>query len=82
MLLVIDTDCIGSCKSNCQTITTTTAPYVYSETCLNRTLYKPESCINQTLNKVPMSEIFVNLTCINETPVYTEYNSLTQGGSV
>jgi len=26
-LVVIDTDCIGSCKSNYHTITTTTAPY-------------------------------------------------------
>jgi phospholipid N-methyltransferase len=25
-----------------------------SETCLNRTLNKPGSCVNQTLNKVPM----------------------------
>jgi hypothetical protein len=27
LLVVIGTDCIGSCKSNYQTITTTTAPY-------------------------------------------------------
>jgi hypothetical protein len=27
---------------------------MYSETCLNQTLNKPESLINQTLNKVPM----------------------------
>jgi hypothetical protein len=25
------------------------------------------TCINQTLNKIPMEEIFVNLTCINQT---------------
>ena len=36
---------------------------------LNHTLNKTESCINQTLKKVPMSEIF-NLTSINKTPVY------------
>ena len=42
--------------------------YMYYERvkiCLNGTLYKPESCINRTLNKVPMYEIFVNLTCMN-----------------
>ena len=37
----------------------------YSEICLTQTLDKPEPCINQTFNKVPMLEIFVNLTCIN-----------------
>ena len=26
----------------------------YTETCLNQNLIKPKSCINQTLNKVPM----------------------------
>jgi hypothetical protein len=26
--------------------------------------YKPESCINRTLNKVPTEKIFVNFTCI------------------
>jgi hypothetical protein len=25
------------------------------------------TCINQTLNKIPMEEVFVNLTCINQT---------------
>jgi len=29
---------------------------------LNRTLNKPEYCINQTLNKVPMYEFIVNLS--------------------
>jgi hypothetical protein len=32
---------------------------MYSETCLNRTLNKPESCIDQTLSKVSMYEIAV-----------------------
>ena len=40
-----------------------------SKTCLNRTLNKPESCINRTLHDVPMQEIFLNLTCIYPTPV-------------
>jgi hypothetical protein len=40
--------------------------------CLNITLNKTESYINQTLNKVPMYEIFVNLSCINGTPVCSE----------
>lgn len=31
---------------------------IYSETCLNRTLYKPKSCIHQTLDKVQIREIF------------------------
>ena len=89
--------------------------YIYSETCLNRTLNKPKSCINRTLNKlksyinrtlnkpkscinrtlnkpksyinrilnkVPIKKIFVNLTCINQTPVYSEHNSWSQGSSV
>jgi hypothetical protein len=31
----------------------------YSETSLNRAMTKPEFCINRSLNKVPMSEMFV-----------------------
>ena len=54
----------------------------YSETCLNRTVNKPKSCINRTLNKVLMQEIFVNLTCINRTPVLSEHKSWSHGGSV
>ena len=49
---------------------------LYSETCLNRTQSKMKSCINQTLNKVPMQEIFVNLT--NRTTVYSEDKSCSQ----
>ena len=45
-------------------------------------LNKLESCLNQTLNKVPMLEIFVNLTCINQTPVYSEDKSWSQVCSV
>ena len=37
---------------------------LYSEICLNRTLNKLKSCIKRTLHKIPMSEIFVNLTCL------------------
>ena len=34
-------------------------------------LNKTESCINWTLNKVPLQEIFVQFPCINWTPVYS-----------
>jgi len=54
----------------------------YSEICLNWTLNLPKSCINQTLNKVLMQEIFVNLTCINRTPVYSKHKSWSQWGLV
>ena len=54
----------------------------YNETCLKRTLNKPKSCINRTLNRVLMKEIFVNLTCINRTPVYSEHKNWFQGSSV
>ena len=30
---------------------------------LNWTLIKQESCLQQTINKVPMQEIFLNITC-------------------
>jgi hypothetical protein len=40
----------------------------YSEVCLNPTLNKPNFKCN-----VIMQEIFVNLTCINQTPVYSEF---------
>jgi hypothetical protein len=40
--------------------------------CLNQTVNKTESCINHTFNKVPLQEIFVTITCINWTPVYSE----------
>jgi hypothetical protein len=36
---------------------------IYNETCLNRTLNKPKSCMNRILNEVLMQEIFVNLIC-------------------
>jgi hypothetical protein len=29
-----------------------------------------------------MSEMFVKLTCINQTPVYSEHKGWSQGGSV
>jgi hypothetical protein len=42
-----------------------------------------KSFINQTLNKVPINQkMFVNLTCLNQTPVYFEYKSWCQGGLV
>ena len=55
---------------------------IYSEICLSLTLNKPKFCINRTLNKVLMQKIFVNLTCINQTPVYFEHKSWSFGGSV
>jgi hypothetical protein len=51
---------------------------ICSETCLSWTPNKLESCINWTLNKVQIYEIFVNLTCINQTPVYSEHKSWSQ----
>ena len=51
----------------------------YNENCVNQTLNKLESCINLTLNKVLMLEIFVNLTCINQAPVYSKHKRLFQG---
>ena len=36
--------------------------------------------MNQTLNKVLMQEIFVKLTCVNRTPVYSKHKSWSQGG--
>ena len=56
--------------------------FIYIETSLNQTLNKPESCINRKFNKVPMYEIFVNLTCIKQIPVYSEHISWSQGGSL
>ena len=50
----------------------------YSETCLNSTLNKPESYIKRTLNKLLMQKIFVYLTCINRTPVYSKHKSFSQ----
>jgi hypothetical protein len=47
----------------------------YSESRLKQTLNKLKSCINRTLNKVLIQEIFVNLTCVNQTPVYSEDKS-------
>jgi hypothetical protein len=46
----------------------------YSETSLNRAMTKPEFCINRSLNKVPMSEIFV-FNLYNRTPVYSEHTT-------
>ena len=34
-----------------------------------------KSCINRTLNKVPMYEFFVDLACINQKHVYPEHTS-------
>jgi len=54
----------------------------YSETCLHWTLNKPKSCINQTLNKVQMKEIFVNLAYINRTHLFRTIKSWSHRGSV
>jgi hypothetical protein len=44
-LVVIDTDCIGSCKSNCHTVMTMTAPMcVVIGATFNYDLIKLENC--------------------------------------
>ena len=49
---------------------------VYSETCLSRILDTTKSCINQTLTKVSLQEIYISLTCINQnTCLYPEVKS-------
>lgn len=55
------------------------AKFNYSQNCLNRTQNKSESCKNQTSNEVPMYEIFINLTCINQKLVYSERKSWSEG---
>jgi hypothetical protein len=37
---------------------------------LNQGVTMPESCIKQTLNKVPIYKMFASVTCINQTPVF------------
>lgn len=59
---------------NVQKIERTLSSYVksgYDKSCLKRTMNKTEPCINQTLNMVSMWSIFINLTCIYRTPVYS-----------
>ena len=47
--------------------------YIYSETCLNRTLIKPKTCLNQTYFTVSSTKCLCNLnlckpnTCLNWT---------------
>jgi hypothetical protein len=44
---------------------------------------KPSSSFeSEKDNQRPSNEIFVNLTCINWIPVYSEHKNLSQGGSV
>ena len=49
------------------------APFIYSETCLNQTLNKPKTCLNQTDFTVPSTKCLCNLdlckpnTCVNWT---------------
>ena len=50
--------------------------------CISVSVNKLESCINRSLNKVPIQEIFVNLTSINQTPVYSEHKGFSPGSSV
>jgi len=49
---------------------------LHSETCQDQTLNKQKTCIYRTLNKVPISEILINLTCLNQIPVYSVHKSL------
>jgi hypothetical protein len=46
---------------------------MYSKSCLNRTLNRSVFCRHQTLNKVGS---VLNLTYINRTPVYDEYDCI------
>jgi hypothetical protein len=43
---------------------------------LTEILYKPNYEY-----RVPMKEIFVNVTCLNRTPTYLDQKNLSQGGS-
>ena len=67
-------NCIN--KSNINTNSTTPVPTkinIYSETCVNRTLSKPKTCLNQTDFTVPSTKCLCNLnlckpnTCLNWT---------------
>ena len=53
------------------------------EVCHSSTIYSlySETCLNRTMNKVQKQRIFVNLTCISRTPVYSKNKSWSQGGS-
>jgi len=42
---------------------------------------KPKLCINRTIKKVPMQKIFVYLTCINRTSVYSKHKNWSQADS-
>jgi hypothetical protein len=66
-LVVIGTDCIGSCKSN------------YSETCVNRTLSKPKTCLSQTDFIVPSTKSLCNLNLCKPKPCLNWTNSSVQG---
>ena len=86
-LVVIGTDCKGSCKSNYHTITTTMSCKIYRTTVKsnvqwnpsNRTLNKRKSCIIRSLKKFQSLKFFINLTFQN--PHY-EHKIRCQGGSV
>ena len=72
----------SECFVNNNVVYSTELNYIYSETCLKQTGNKTESCLNQALNEVPMQKIFVNLTCINQTPTNSRLISWSQGGYV
>jgi len=50
----------------CVTFIDITFIAIYSETSKNQTLNKPKPCLNWTLYKVPMKQIFVNLICVKQ----------------
>jgi hypothetical protein len=60
MLVVIGTDCIGSCKSNYHTITTTTAPYKFMFVKYSRNNYTSEwvNFVKNTLDTCGYSNVY------------------------
>lgn len=51
----------------------------YCEICLKWALSKTKFCINRTSNKFQIPWLFINLSCINPTPVYIKHNRWFEG---
>jgi S-adenosylmethionine:tRNA-ribosyltransferase-isomerase (queuine synthetase) len=56
-------------------MTTSVYSIMYNETRLLHAITKPQSCIKQTIKKIPDVRNICNLTCINRTYVYSEHIS-------
>ena len=54
----------------------------YSETCVSWTLNKTEFPYKMNFQEIPNAGNFVNLNCINWTPVYFEHKNWSLGGLV